>query len=129
MSINMTFFNDMSMPGRTSPKKPPPVAEIVVALMAHTTIANACNVIFSKPFEALSPIMLLEQLNLTNGVKANGSNKPSNAFTMFMRLLSRSGNSTDTMTPGTIAIKRVAIDLTAIGIWRFRNPSITYCPV
>mmetsp|Transcript_8996 Transcript_8996/g.13217 ORF Transcript_8996/g.13217 Transcript_8996/m.13217 type:complete len:117 (-) Transcript_8996:491-841(-) len=116
MIINSIFFNDISMSGRISPKKPPPVADIVVALMAHTVIANAYKVYFSTPFEALSPIILLEQLNLTNGVKANGSNKPSNALTMFTRLLSRSGNSTDTMTPGTIAIRRVIIDRTAIGI-------------
>src|SRR6056300_1106411 len=129
MIIKTTFLKEGPMPGRISPKNPPPFADIVVELIPHTANANAYKIHFSNPFEAFSPSILGEQLNFTNGVNANGSSKPSRAFTMLTRLLRESGNNTETMTPGTIAINRVTMERNAIGIWSDRNPSITYWPV
>ena len=108
--INITFVDDISISGTTSPKNPPPFIDNVNALMAHTAIARKYSTIRSIPVDAFPcPIISSLQLYLTNGDSAKGNSIPKITFAKSIKSFRLSGYRIETMTLGKIATVGVCV--------------------
>lgn len=99
-------------------------------LIPITTIASRpVNIVINLPF-LKSPIMVLELVNVSMGMRANGSCRLINTFNMsFIMVRSCIPENVATRIVGKIAMLRVNKTRTQRFHLRFKKPSITNCPV